>query len=75
MTIVVGIAPEERGRAALHLAAMLARSTGDDLVVCTVVPAPWLAGHGVGGRGVPRPPDADGEGSPGRGARRGSPRT
>jgi nucleotide-binding universal stress UspA family protein len=25
----------------LHLAAMLARSTGDELVVCAVVPAPW----------------------------------
>ena len=42
MTYVVGFAPDERGRAALHLAAMLARSSGDDLVVCAVVPAPWF---------------------------------
>ena len=41
MTIVVGIPPEERARAALHLAAMLARSGGDDLVLCAVVPRPW----------------------------------
>ena len=38
MTLVVGFAPDERGRAALHLACMLARSGGDDLVVCAVVP-------------------------------------
>ena len=41
MTIVVGFAPDGRGRAVLHLAAMLARSAGDDLVVCAVVPLPW----------------------------------
>lgn len=44
MTTVVGLRRDERGRGALHLGAMLARSTGDDLVVCTVVPAPWPAG-------------------------------
>ena len=44
MTMIVGYAPDERGKAALHLAAMLARSAGDDLVVCTVVPAPWVPG-------------------------------
>jgi len=44
MTMIVGYAPEERGKAALHLAGMLARSAGDDLVVCSVVPAPWLPG-------------------------------
>jgi nucleotide-binding universal stress UspA family protein len=42
MTFVVGYAPDERGPAALHLAAMLARSSGDDLVVCSVVPRPWF---------------------------------
>jgi nucleotide-binding universal stress UspA family protein len=42
MTIVVGYPPEGRERAALNLAAMLARSAGDDMVVCTVVPAPWF---------------------------------
>jgi nucleotide-binding universal stress UspA family protein len=41
MTLVVGFAPDGRGRAVLHLAGMLARSAGDDLVVCAVVPSPW----------------------------------
>src|SRR5262245_58411824 len=44
MTLIVGYAPEERGKAALHLASMLGRSSGDDLVVGSVVPAPWLPG-------------------------------
>jgi nucleotide-binding universal stress UspA family protein len=41
MTMVVGFAPDGRGRAVLHLAAILARSGGEDLVVCAVVPSPW----------------------------------
>ena len=41
MTMVVGIAPEGRGRAALHLAGMLARSGGEDVLLCAVVPLPW----------------------------------
>jgi nucleotide-binding universal stress UspA family protein len=41
MTMVVGFAPDGRGHAVLHLAAMLARSGGEDLVVCAVVPAAW----------------------------------
>jgi nucleotide-binding universal stress UspA family protein len=41
MTMVVGFAPDGRGRAVLHLAAMLARSGGEDLVVSAVVPSPW----------------------------------
>jgi nucleotide-binding universal stress UspA family protein len=41
MTIVVGFAPDGRGRAVLHLSAMLARSADDDLAVCAVIPAPW----------------------------------
>jgi nucleotide-binding universal stress UspA family protein len=41
MTMVVGFAPDGRGRAVLHLAAMLARSGGEDVVVSAVVPAPW----------------------------------
>ena len=41
MTIVIGLAPNERGAAAVHLGSMLARSTQDDLVVVTVVPTPW----------------------------------
>lgn len=44
MTLVVGYAPDERGNAALHLGAMLARSAGDELVVGSVVPAPWVPG-------------------------------
>lgn len=41
MTLLVGYAPDGRGRAVLHLAGMLARSAGDDLLVCAVMPEPW----------------------------------
>jgi nucleotide-binding universal stress UspA family protein len=41
MTIVVGFAPDGHGHAVLHLAAMLARSGGEELLVCAVVPASW----------------------------------
>jgi nucleotide-binding universal stress UspA family protein len=44
MTMIVGCAPDERGKAALQLATMLARSSGEDLVVCAVLPAPWIPG-------------------------------
>jgi nucleotide-binding universal stress UspA family protein len=44
MTLVVGLAPGGRARASLHLAAMLARSRGDELLVCSVVPRPWAPG-------------------------------
>jgi nucleotide-binding universal stress UspA family protein len=44
MTMIVGYAPDERGKAALHLAGMLARSADDDLVVASVLPAPWIPG-------------------------------
>src|SRR3954447_8924363 len=44
MTMIVGYAPDERGKAALHLAAMLARSADEDLIVASVVPAPWIPG-------------------------------
>ncbi len=44
MTIVVGYPPDGRDRAVTSLAAMLARTTGEDLVVCVVVPAPWIPG-------------------------------
>jgi hypothetical protein len=40
MTILVGFPPKGRGKAVLSLAAMLSRSSGEPLVVCTVVPAP-----------------------------------
>ncbi len=44
MTLVVGFPPNGQGRAVLHLAAMLGRSTGEDLLVTVVVPSPWLPG-------------------------------
>lgn len=44
MTLIVAYAPDERGKTALHLASMLARSFGDELVVCSVIPAPWVPG-------------------------------
>ena len=44
MTLIVAYAPDERGKTALHLASMLARSIGDELVICSVIPAPWVPG-------------------------------
>ncbi len=44
MTVIVGYAPDERGKAALHLAGTVARSGSDELVVASVVPAPWIPG-------------------------------
>ena len=41
MTTLVAYAPDGHGRAVLHLAGMLARSAGDDLLVCSVVPTSW----------------------------------
>jgi nucleotide-binding universal stress UspA family protein len=41
MTTVIGLAPDHRGAAAVQLGSMLARSLSDDVVVVTVVPAPW----------------------------------
>lgn len=41
MSIVVGYGPQERGREALEFGKALARSTGDTLVVCTVVLDRW----------------------------------
>jgi nucleotide-binding universal stress UspA family protein len=42
MSILAGYPPEGRDRAVLNLAAMLARSADEELLVCTVVPAPWF---------------------------------
>ena len=39
--MLVAYAPDGRGRAVLHLAGMLARSAGDDLLLCAVVPGSW----------------------------------
>jgi nucleotide-binding universal stress UspA family protein len=44
MTLVVGYPPDGRRRAVLHLGGMLARSAGDDVVLCAVIPAPWPPG-------------------------------
>ena len=41
MTIVVGFDPDGHGKAVLHLAAMLARSADEDLLVCAVLPVTW----------------------------------
>lgn len=41
MTTVIGLAPGDRGSAAVHLGSMLARSIGDNVVVVAVVPTPW----------------------------------
>ena len=41
MTIVVGISPEQRTEAVVHLAGMLARSLDTDAVLCAVVHAAW----------------------------------
>ena len=51
MSLIVGYAPDGRGGAVLHLAAMLARSAQDELVVCAVVPSP----------SPPRPAEVDSE--------------
>ncbi len=44
MTIVVGYPANRRGRGVMNLAAMLARSSGEDLLICAVIPAPWMPG-------------------------------
>jgi nucleotide-binding universal stress UspA family protein len=46
MTVLAGVRLDDRDPTALHLAGMLARSTGEELVVCTVVPTSWPAGVG-----------------------------
>jgi nucleotide-binding universal stress UspA family protein len=44
VTIIVGYPPNRKGKAALNLGALLSRSSGEELVVCTVAPSPWLPG-------------------------------
>ncbi|MGN7797810.1 universal stress protein [Leifsonia sp. 22587] len=41
MSIVVGVDPAHRSASALHLAALLARSSGTELVVAAIVPPGW----------------------------------
>lgn len=40
-TILIGLAPGDRGEAASHLGAMIARSTDSPLVVAAITPVPW----------------------------------
>ena len=40
-TILIGLAPSDRGEAASHLGAMIARSTGSPLEVAAITPVPW----------------------------------
>jgi nucleotide-binding universal stress UspA family protein len=44
MTVVIGLPRDERATAAVHLGSLFARSLGENVVVCTVVPEPWPAG-------------------------------
>jgi nucleotide-binding universal stress UspA family protein len=44
MTILVGYPTNRRAKAVLSLGAMLARSSGEDVVVCTVAVDPWVPG-------------------------------
>jgi nucleotide-binding universal stress UspA family protein len=46
MTVVIGLPRDERATAAMHLGTLLARSLGEKVVVCTVVPEPWPPGFG-----------------------------
>ncbi|GAA3641943.1 universal stress protein [Microlunatus ginsengisoli] len=48
MTILAGLAPGRKGHAALHLGAMLARSSGEDLLLASVVGEPWPPNIGGG---------------------------
>jgi len=41
MTVLIGLAPGPKDDAALRLGSMLGRSTGENLIVVAVVPAPW----------------------------------
>lgn len=40
-TIVIGLAPGDRGEPAIHLGAMIARSTSSPLLVAAITPTPW----------------------------------
>jgi nucleotide-binding universal stress UspA family protein len=44
MTILVGYPTNRRAKAVLNLAGMLARSSGEDVVVCIVAVDPWIPG-------------------------------
>lgn len=44
MTILVGYPINRRAKAVLNLAGMLSRTGGEKVVVCVVIPAPWMPG-------------------------------
>ena len=44
MTLLAGFAPDAKGRGVLHLGALLARSSGEPLVVGAVIPRSWPPG-------------------------------
>lgn len=44
MTLLAGFAPDGKGRGVLHLAALLARSSGEPLVIGAVIPRSWPPG-------------------------------
>ena len=46
MSVVIGLPRDERAPAAMQLGGLLARSLGEDVVVCTVVPELWPPGLG-----------------------------
>ncbi|RJK96440.1 universal stress protein [Vallicoccus soli] len=46
MTLLVGVTHDERCAAVVHLAAQLARSAGEDLLLVAVVPTSWPPGPG-----------------------------
>ena len=48
MTILIGLAPGTKGHGALHLGAMLARSTMENVLLATVVAEPWPPNIGGG---------------------------
>ena len=68
MSLLVGFAPDARGKAVLHLAGMLARSADEDLVVCAVVPAPWYPSPARVDAEYQALPAGDGERGAGEGA-------
>ena len=41
MTMIVGLTPEGSSRAEIHLAGMLARSSDEDVLLCTILPVSW----------------------------------
>ncbi|WP_370616788.1 universal stress protein [Mumia qirimensis] len=49
MTVVAGIGPDGRGAGAVHLAGRIAASTGEDVLICSVVADAWGRASAVAG--------------------------